>query len=124
MPYLGYIELTLKFPKAFIGTEVEVPTLALVVPDLTSLSQIIAGTNSLDVLYSKCAKEKNAANFQSSFHGYQAVLKVLEAMWRQARSETLGYVKLSGNSPEVVLQEAQWSWTALSTYMVPTQRSG
>lgn len=38
VPYLGYIELTLKFPKAFIGTEVEVPTLALVVPDLTSLS--------------------------------------------------------------------------------------
>lgn len=101
VPYLGYIELTLKFPKVLIGTEVEVPTLALVVPDLTSLSQILVGTNSLDVLYSKCAKE-NAASFQSSFHGYQAVLKVLEARWRQASSETLGYVKLRGNSPEVV----------------------
>ncbi len=75
VPYLGYIELTLKFPKEFIGAEFEVPTLALVVPDLTSLSQILVGTNSLDVLYSKCAEE-NAANFQSSFQGYQAVLKV------------------------------------------------
>ncbi len=99
--YLVYIELSLKFPKAFIGAEVEVPTLALVVLDLTSLSQILVGTNSLDVLYSKCAKE-NVANFQSSFHGYQAVFKVVEARWRQASSETLSYVKLRGNSLKVV----------------------
>ncbi len=54
VPYLGCIELNLKFPKAFIGAEVEVPTLALGVPDLTSLSQILVGTNSLDVLYTVC----------------------------------------------------------------------
>lgn len=69
--------------------------------DLASLSQILVGTKSLDVLYSKCDKE-NKDNFQSSFHGYQAVLKVLEARWRQTSSETLGYVKLRGNSLEVV----------------------
>lgn len=101
VPYLGYIELTLKFPKEFIGAEVEVPTLALVVPDLTSFSQILVGTNSLDVLYGKCAQDC-AADVKSSFPGYQAVLKVLEARWRQASSETLGYVKFKGNSPEMV----------------------
>lgn len=101
VPYLGYIELTLKFPRAFVGTEVEVPTLALVVPDLTSFSQVLVGTNSLDVLYSKVAKESRH-NPQSSFHGYQAVLKVLEARWKQASSKTLGYLKSSRNSPEVV----------------------
>ncbi|KAL1274976.1 hypothetical protein QQF64_027790 [Cirrhinus molitorella] len=101
VPYLGYIELILKFPKEFMGTEVEVPTLALVVPDLTRFSQILVGTNSLDVLYDKCAQDC-AANVKSSFHGYQAVLKVLEARWRQASSETLGYVKFMGNAPEIV----------------------
>ncbi len=50
VPYLGYIELTLKFPKALIGAEVEVPTLTLVMPDLTSLSKTLVGTNYLDVL--------------------------------------------------------------------------
>ncbi len=70
VPFLGYIELTPKFPNAFLVSEV--PTLALVVPDSTSLSQILVGTNSLYVLCSKCAKE-TAATFQSSFPGYQAL---------------------------------------------------
>ena len=34
VPYLGYVELSLTFPKEFLGTETEVPTLALVVPDM------------------------------------------------------------------------------------------
>ncbi len=71
------------------------------VPDLTSISQILVRINSLGVLYIKCAIE-NAGNFQSSFHGYQAVLTVSEARWRKASSETLGNVKLRGNTPEVV----------------------
>ncbi len=29
VPYLGYVELTLKFPRQFLGIETEVPTLAL-----------------------------------------------------------------------------------------------
>ncbi len=47
-------------------------------------------------MHSNC----HESQFQSSFHGYQAVL--LEARWRQASSGTLGYVKLRGNSPEFV----------------------
>lgn len=101
VPYLGYTELTLKFPREFVGVEVEVPTLALIVPDLKSLSQVLVGTNSLDVLYSHCIKE-NESSPCSSLHGYQAVLKVLEARWRQTSSEALGQVKLVGNLHEVV----------------------
>lgn len=33
VPYLGYVEVTIIFPKQFLGAECEVPTLALVVPD-------------------------------------------------------------------------------------------
>lgn len=73
VPYLGYIELALKFPKKFVGVEVEVPTLALVVPDLKSMSQVLVGTNSLDVLNGHCIRE-NQSNPCSSLHGYQAVL--------------------------------------------------
>ncbi len=54
VPYLGYVELNLKFPKNFLGVEAEVPTLALIVPDLTNIPQILIGTNSLDVLYTNC----------------------------------------------------------------------
>ncbi|RXN31336.1 Retrovirus-related Pol polyprotein from transposon 412 [Labeo rohita] len=101
VPYLGYIELALRFPKEFVGVEVDVPTLALVVPDLKGLSQVLIGTNSLDVLYSHYINE-NESNPCSNLHGYQAVLKVLEARWRQASSEALGHVRLMGNFPEVV----------------------
>lgn len=72
--YLGYIKLALKFPKKFVGVEIEVPTSALVVPDLKSLLQVLVGTNSLDVLYSHCIRH-NKSNPSLSLHGYQAVLK-------------------------------------------------
>lgn len=52
VPYLGYIELNLTFPKELFGKEIEVPTLVLVVPDVNHMPQILIGTNSLNVLYS------------------------------------------------------------------------
>lgn len=94
-----YIELTLNFPKTFIWTKVEVLTLALVLPDLTS--QILVGTNKLDVLYSKCAHE-NATTFLSSMVIKQ-YFKFCKIMWRQACNWPLVYVKLRGISPKVVL---------------------
>lgn len=53
VPYLGYIELNVTFPKEFLGMEIEVPTLALVVPDVHAVSDslVLIGTNMLDVLY-------------------------------------------------------------------------
>lgn len=52
VPYLGYVELSLKFPKDFVETEPEVSTLALVIPDLRSNCDlpVLIGTNVLDVL--------------------------------------------------------------------------
>lgn len=41
VPYLGYVELTLTFPKRFLGLEAEIDTLALVVPDLVGVQQIL-----------------------------------------------------------------------------------
>ncbi len=51
VPYLGYVELTLTFPKEFLGVEAEIDTLALVVPDLAGVQQILIGTNSLDTTF-------------------------------------------------------------------------
>lgn len=69
MPYLGYIELALRFPKESVGVEVEVPTLALVVPDLKSLSQVLVSTNSLDVLYSHCIRENEINPCSGTLYG-------------------------------------------------------
>lgn len=56
VPYLGYVEATIKFPKSLLGADIEVPTLVLVVPDMCStLSSVLIGTNTLDVLYEKYA---------------------------------------------------------------------
>lgn len=52
MPYLGYVELNITFPKEFLGTEIEVPTLAMVVPNMLATCKVLIGTNTLDVLYS------------------------------------------------------------------------
>lgn len=53
VPYNGYVEISMKFPKEFIAAEPEVQTLALVVPDNRSNSsiQVLIGANTLDPLY-------------------------------------------------------------------------
>lgn len=51
VPYLGYVELSLIFPEKFVGTKITVPTLALVVPNVNDMPQILIGTNTLDILY-------------------------------------------------------------------------
>lgn len=52
MPYLGYVEVAITFPKQFLGTEYEVPTLALIVAENgASGYHILIGTNTFNVLY-------------------------------------------------------------------------
>jgi len=53
VPYEGYVEVDITFPEEFLGVSVEVPTVALVVPDVKSHNQplVLIGTNTLDVLY-------------------------------------------------------------------------
>lgn len=101
VPYLGYVELILQFPQEFLGVEAEVPTLALVVPDLTYTPQILIGTNTLDVLYANHAPAI-MPKVMSYHHGYQAVIRVLEARHRRAGESILGQVKVKGSIPEVV----------------------
>ena len=104
VPYLGYVELSLTFPQEFLGTETEVPTLALVVLDMTNMPQILIGTNSLDVLYSSYT-EKNIGRPQSALNGYKAVLNILEVRQKQASTDAIGWVKVMkvmGNTPEII----------------------
>ncbi len=102
VPYLGYVELALKFPQEFLGTEAEVPTLALVVPDLTHVPQILIGTNTLDVLYADYV-QGTTLKAKSCYHGYQAVIRVLEARRQRAGASVLGQVKVKRGMPEVVM---------------------
>lgn len=83
VPYQGYVELSLKFFQEFLKREVEVPTLALVVPDLTHVPQILIGTNTLDVLYANYVQGTTLKD-KSCCHGYQAVIRVLEERRQRA----------------------------------------
>ncbi|KAJ8384803.1 hypothetical protein AAFF_G00197900 [Aldrovandia affinis] len=77
----------------------EVPTLALVVPDMCNVSQILIGTNTL-VLYTLSFQEKGVC--KPSSHGYQAVMKILEARRKHTDTDALGWAKMQGSNPEVI----------------------
>ena len=84
VPYMGYIELDLQFPSEFLGREINITTLALVVPDVkTSLSLLLIGTNTLDLLYEKYLENKLPINYPLPYR-YRAVLKILELRHKQA----------------------------------------
>lgn len=94
LPYLGYIEMTVVFPPALFGASIEVPTLALVLPDVRANSQplVLIGTNTNDVLYDMYSNGEST-NFQPPHYGYQAMIKVLELRCRQT-TDGYGTVKL------------------------------
>lgn len=54
VPYFGFVELDITFPREFVGQEVEIPTLALVVPKMReeAQEQLLIVTNILDMSYS------------------------------------------------------------------------
>lgn len=90
VPYLGYVEVAVTFPKELLCAEYEVPTLALVVPDSgTSGYQILIGTNTLDVMYNM-RKEKSSASYQPFPSGYRTVLKVLQLWQEQSHYSNVG----------------------------------
>ena len=103
VPYLGYIELNITFPKEFLGVEIEVPTLALVVPDVSTFSDslMLIGTNTLDVLY-ETYRETAPRKQQSTAYGFKAVLKVLELRQRQSKGGNFGPVKMHGKGSQLV----------------------
>lgn len=103
VPYLGYIEMTVTFPKEFIGASMDVNTLALVVPDIraTSQSLVLIGTNTLDVLYDMYF-EAGLTRHQPIPHGYRAVLKCLELRQKQTNNSQPSVVTLQGRSSKVI----------------------
>lgn len=94
VPYLGYVELCITFPKDFVGTDRDVSTLALVVPAHGGVAgdQILIGTNSLDLLYS--SYHLSNPSFLPAQHGYRAVLKILELRHKYNQHGSLGFLKL------------------------------
>lgn len=102
VPYLGYVEATIRFPKSLLGVDIEVPTLVLIVPDMRStLSSVLIGTNTLDVLYEKYA-DIAPQNYESLPYGYKVVLKTLEIRKRQSVDSSLGEVRLHSRDFETI----------------------
>lgn len=100
VPYLGYVEMMVQFPKDFIGNEFNVATLALVVPDVRSEapSTVLIGMNTLEPLYEQYL-QSNSPTFQPSLQGYRAVLKTLQLSHWQQDIGHVGVVKLLGKVP-------------------------
>ncbi|KAJ8339479.1 hypothetical protein SKAU_G00362650 [Synaphobranchus kaupii] len=102
VPYLGYVEVTIKFPKSLLGVDIEVPTLALIVPDMRStMSSVLIGTNTLDVLYDQYA-DIAPQNCESLPYGYRVILKTLEIRKRQSVDSSLGKVRLRSTDSETI----------------------
>lgn len=97
VPYLGYVEIGITFPKEFLGAELEVKTLALVVPDTGTLTKscVLIGTNTLDVVY-EMYTEANPEGYQPIPHGYRNVLKILELRQKRCSDKTVGLVRMRG----------------------------
>lgn len=104
VPYLGYIELSIKFLKDFVGTDIEVHTLALVIPHLRAAihEQVLIGTNTLDALYANFQEGPNCSTFQPLPYGYRAVLNILHRRQESSARSILGCIKMVGKTPEVV----------------------
>lgn len=102
VPYLGYIEVNVTFPKSALGVEIEVPTLALIVPDMHSTSSsVLIGTNTLDILYDLYSSAA-PQDCQSLPYEYKVVLKTLEMRHRQQVDCSLAVVRLSSKDPETI----------------------
>lgn len=103
VPYLGYIELNLTFPPDFLGSPIEVDTLALVVPDTkTTHPLLLVGTNTLDIAYKKHLNSQSTT-FKPTAFGYQAVLKILQHRHTQSSPEHPVVLTLQPDQPQTIL---------------------
>lgn len=100
VPYAGCVQLNIQFPKEFISSEPQVETLALVVPDVRSNSDmpVLIGTNTLDTLYEQYCDAVPPVN---AYCGYQQVLQILQFRQKQQDGQ-LGFVKLRSSEPDVI----------------------
>ena len=102
VPYSGFIEVDITFPKSCFGSEITVPTLALVIPDMQSSAQstLLIGTNTLDLVYENCSSKNT--NLQALSYGCRVVMKVMQQRNKHKENSSLGLVRLSGTDPTVV----------------------
>lgn len=102
VPYLGYIQLSMQFPKEFMSSQPEVQTLALIVPDTRSNSTVpvLIGTNTLDPLYEQFYDGSSLVS--NTYCGYQQVLKTLQLRRKQDSEGQIGVVKLGRHEQGIV----------------------
>lgn len=96
VPYLGYIELNLCFPKEITGRPEEVNTLALIVPDCRSNQEIpvLIGTNVLDVLYEAFTSYKESDTSVRHCDSIPVIQTMFNRIKVDKRSGKTGKVKL------------------------------
>lgn len=102
VPYTGFVQINVKFPKELILSEPEIQTLALIVSDVRSNNSIpiLIGTNTLDSLYKRFCDEMLPDS--NMYYGYYHVLKTLQLRHKQTIDGRLGLVKLRGRGPSVI----------------------
>ena len=90
VPYSGFIEVDITFPKNCFSSEITVPTLALVIPD----------TNTLDLVYVDWSRTDT--DLQALPYGSRVVLKVMQQRNKRKENGSLGLVRLPGKDPTVI----------------------
>uniref|UniRef100_A0A3B3SGH8 Gypsy retrotransposon integrase-like protein 1 n=1 Tax=Paramormyrops kingsleyae TaxID=1676925 RepID=A0A3B3SGH8_9TELE len=102
VPYSGFIEVDITFPKSCFGSEITVSTLALVVPTTGSSarSMPLIGTNTLDLVYEDYCRVNT--DLQTLPYGCRVVLKVMQQRNKQKKNSSLGLVRLPGREPRLV----------------------
>lgn len=103
VPYLGYVEVAMTFPKDFLGSDFPVQTLALVVPDVRPdfPTSVLIGMNTLEILYEQFSSS-NCSSFQPTSYGYRAVLQTLQVTCQQNCNDHLGVVTTLSKSPVLI----------------------
>lgn len=102
VPYTGYVQVNIQFPREFVNSEPQMHTLALIVPDTRSNGSVpvIIGTNTLDSLYEQYCNINSSKS--TPFYGYAQILKTLQLRHQQISSGNFGIAKLKCHEPKVV----------------------
>lgn len=103
MPYLGYVQISVILPKELMNNEKAVATLALVVPDTSSNSEVpvLIGTNLLDTVYSEHHGNRPKAK-HSPTNAYAQILKTLKLREVQNTNGRIGLMTLRGRKQEII----------------------
>lgn len=105
VPYLGYLQLSIEFPKEIAERTAEVHTLALVVPGCRTNSEIqaLVGTNTLDALYKVFTEGLESQHGSPQSHVYAAFVKELSNQHKmELKNGRVANVKVQGKVAHTV----------------------